>query len=43
MMPEATAMMSPHSMSGTVTKLDQSTGRLTVKTESGDLEPHFPP
>jgi hypothetical protein len=32
-----------HSMSGTVTDIDHKTGMLSLKTEAGELELHFPP
>jgi hypothetical protein len=32
-----------HSMTGTVTMIDHSTGMLTLKTMEGDLKLHFPP
>ena len=32
-----------HSMTGTVTMIDHSTGMLTLKTSEGDLNLHFPP
>ncbi len=32
-----------HSMSGTVTDIDHTTGLLSLKTEAGELELHFPP
>ena len=32
-----------HSMSGTVTDIDHKTGLLSLKTEAGELELHFPP
>jgi hypothetical protein len=31
-----------HTMSGEVTKIDQKKGNLTVKTQEGNLELHFP-
>jgi hypothetical protein len=32
-----------HAMSGTVTDIDPQTGKLSLSTEVGDLELHFPP
>ena len=32
-----------HTMTGTVSQLDQSTGKLTLDTETGQLKLHFPP
>jgi hypothetical protein len=32
-----------HSMRGTVTDIDHTTGMLSLKTEAGELELHFPP
>jgi hypothetical protein len=32
-----------HSMSGTVTDIDHKTGMLSLKTEAGELDLHFPP
>lgn len=32
-----------HSMTGTVTMIDHTTGMLTLKTMEGDLKLHFPP
>ena len=32
-----------HSMTGTITMIDHSTGMLTLKTSEGDLNLHFPP
>ena len=32
-----------HSMTGTVTMIDHSTGMLTLKTSEGELNLHFPP
>ena len=32
-----------HSMAGTVTMIDHTTGMLTLKTMEGDLKVHFPP
>jgi hypothetical protein len=32
-----------HSMSGTVTDIDHTTGLLSLKTEAGVLDLHFPP
>jgi hypothetical protein len=32
-----------HSMSGTVTDIDHTTGMLSLKTEAGALDLHFPP
>lgn len=32
-----------HSMRGTVTDIDHQTGLLSLKTEAGELELHFPP
>jgi DUF4097 and DUF4098 domain-containing protein YvlB len=32
-----------HSMAGTITMIDHSTGMLTLKTMEGDLKLHFPP
>jgi hypothetical protein len=32
-----------HSMTGTITMIDHSTGMLTLKTMEGDLKLHFPP
>jgi hypothetical protein len=32
-----------HSMTGTVTMIDHTTGMLTLKTAEGDLNLHFPP
>jgi hypothetical protein len=31
-----------HSMTGTITMIDHSTGMLTLKTTEGDLQLHFP-
>lgn len=36
-------MQGKHSMSGTVTMIDHTTGMLTLKTEEGNLKLHFPP
>lgn len=36
-------MQGAHSMTGTVTMIDHSTGMLTLKTMEGDLKLHFPP
>ena len=35
--------MGEHSMKGTISKLDQSTGKVSLTTEAGPLELHFPP
>jgi len=32
-----------HSMAGTITMIDHTTGMLTLKTSEGDLKLHFPP
>jgi hypothetical protein len=32
-----------HSMTGTITMIDHTTGMLTLKTSEGDLKLHFPP
>jgi hypothetical protein len=32
-----------HSMTGTVSAIDHTTGQLTVKTGAGELKLHFPP
>jgi len=32
-----------HSMNGTVSAIDHTTGRLTLKTGAGELQLHFPP
>jgi hypothetical protein len=32
-----------HSMTGTITMIDHSTGMLTLKTSEGNLNLHFPP
>jgi hypothetical protein len=32
-----------HSMSGTISAIDQKTGMLTLKTGAGELKLHFPP
>lgn len=36
-------MMGQHSMSGTVTTIDKSKGTVSVKTDEGMLDVHFPP
>ena len=35
-------MMGRHSMSGTITTINQQTGLLTLKTGAGDMTVHFP-
>jgi hypothetical protein len=37
------AMRGQHRVMGEVTKLDQSQGRVSLKTDMGDMELHFPP
>ncbi len=32
-----------HSMTGTITMIDHTSGMLTLKTTEGDLKLHFPP
>lgn len=32
-----------HSMSGTISRIDHSNGKVTVKTGEGNLDVHFPP
>ncbi len=39
----ATRQQGRHSMSGTITSIDQTTGLVGVKTDVGDLKLHFPP
>jgi hypothetical protein len=41
--PGAGSMRGEHKMMGDVTKIDQSKGMLSVKTEAGELDLHFPP
>jgi hypothetical protein len=36
-------MQGAHSMTGTITMIEHSTGMLTLKTMEGDLKLHFPP
>ena len=36
-------MQGRHTMSGTITTIDHSTGILGLKTEAGELTLHFPP
>jgi hypothetical protein len=38
-----TEFQGEHSMSGKISKIDHSTGKLTVKTGEGNLDVHFPP
>jgi hypothetical protein len=39
----ATQEKGQHSMSGTVSAIDHTTGQLTLKTGAGELKLHFPP
>jgi ABC-type transport system substrate-binding protein len=39
----AGSMRGQHKMTGEVTKVDQSKGMLTLKTDEGDVDLHFPP
>jgi len=39
----STEFKGEHSMSGKISKIDHSTGKLTVKTGEGNLDVHFPP
>lgn len=39
----ATKQQGRHSMSGTITAIDQTTGLVSVKTNVGELKLHFPP
>jgi hypothetical protein len=39
----STEFRGEHSMSGKITKIDHSNGRVTVKTGEGNLDVHFPP
>ena len=38
-----TKVQGKHSMTGTITMIDHTTGMLTLKTSEGDLKLHFPP
>jgi hypothetical protein len=38
-----TAEEGKHSMSGTISAIDHTTGMLTLKTGAGELKLHFPP
>ena len=39
----AAKMQGAHSMTGTISMIDHTTGMLTLKTSEGDLKLHFPP
>ena len=41
--PAAAAYTGRHTMTGEVTSIDSSKGRVTLKTAEGDLDLHFPP
>jgi hypothetical protein len=38
-----TKVQGKHSMTGTITMIDHTSGMLTLKTPEGDLKLHFPP
>ncbi len=38
-----TKVQGKHSMTGTITMIDHTSGMLTLKTSEGDLKLHFPP
>jgi hypothetical protein len=43
MIPGGGAMRGQHRVMGEVTKIDQSKGRVSLKTDMGDMDFHFPP
>ena len=40
---DTTKVQGEHSMTGTITMIDHTSGMLTLKTSEGDLKLHFPP